>query len=262
MTTALPDQRRRRILEHLNEDGSVRVSFVAGKLGVAEETIRRDLKLLEEGGHLVRTHGGAVPSARIDAMPLHRDISFAERRSAMEAEKRAIAIEAAKLIKPNTVIALDGSTTAWELARALPKIPITVVTNSLVIVNLLASRGDVRIVCTGGRLEPTLQLFEGFLAHEALQRLNIDLAFFSCRGIDAKRGYSDPSEVSAVYKQRLIELAGKSIVLADHTKFDVRSVVNFASPGKVHTIITDNGVAPSRLKAFVAAGVACVRAKV
>jgi DeoR/GlpR family transcriptional regulator of sugar metabolism len=183
------------------------------------------------------------------------------RLNAMAAEKRAIAAEAAKLLEPNHVIALDGSTTAWELARLLPPFPLTVITNSLVIINALANRNDVRILCTGGRLNPALQLFEGVLTTDALKRLNIDRAFFSCRGIDPQRGLSDPSEASATYKTRLIDLAARSILLADHTKFSTRSTVNFAPTQKIHTLITDTGLAASKLVPFTQKGVTCIRVK-
>src|SRR5690606_10146630 len=110
---------------------------LAGELVVAEETIRRDLKLLEREGVAIRTHGGAVPAstAKNGVPPAFTDLAFGERLSAMAPQKRAIAAEAARLIKTDHVIALDGSTTAWELARILPRHPLTVVTNSLVIIN-------------------------------------------------------------------------------------------------------------------------------
>jgi DeoR/GlpR family transcriptional regulator of sugar metabolism len=102
-------------------------------------------------------------------------------------------------------------------------------------------------------------MFEGLLTHEALGRMNIDLAFFSCRGIDPQRGFSDPSEGSASYKRRLIELAEQSIVLADHTKFDTRSAVNLAEPDEVHRIVTDAGLPAAKLKPFEKLGVKCLR---
>jgi DeoR/GlpR family transcriptional regulator of sugar metabolism len=260
----IPTHRRREILSRLASAGGVRVSHLATQLAVAEETIRRDLRLLEREGVAIRTHGGAVPARTQDlshGQPVRTDVAFGVRLNAMAAEKRAIAAEAAKLLEPNHVIALDGSTTAWELARLLPPFPLTVITNSLVIINALANRNDVRILCTGGRLNPALQLFEGVLTTDALKRLNIDRAFFSCRGIDPQRGLSDPSEASATYKTRLIDLAARSILLADHTKFSTRSTVNFAPTQKIHTLITDTGLAASKLVPFTQKGVTCIRVK-
>jgi len=262
MSDVIPDHRRRRLLEHLQQHGSVRVSDAAEQLDVAQETIRRDLRLLEQEGAAIRTHGGAVrtnTSRAVDGLPTETDLDFSVRLGARAAEKRAIAAHAVRMIKPGNVIALDGSTTAWELARILPHHPLTVLTNSLVIVNFLASRGDVRIVCTGGRLNPALRMFEGLLAHEALARMNIDLAFFSCRGIDSGRGLSDPTEASAGYKQRLIELARQSVLLADHTKFESRSAVYLAEPSKVTCIITDRGLPAAKLRPFERLGVKCFR---
>lgn len=264
MTDMIADHRRREIVGRMTQRGSVRVSDLAGELSVAEETIRRDLRVLEREGVAIRTHGGAVPARTNEVehgQVVRTDEAFGVRLNAMAAEKRAIAAEAVKRIKAGDVIALDGSTTAWEVARLLPRFAATVVTNSLVIVNSLANRGDVRIVCTGGRLNPALQMFEGVLATDALKRLNIDLAFFSCRGVDPVRGLSDPSEASATYKARLIELAAKSVLLVDHTKFGAKSVVNFAGVAKISEIVTDVGVPARELTAFVQRGVVCVRVK-
>jgi DeoR/GlpR family transcriptional regulator of sugar metabolism len=261
MPDVIPDHRRRRLLERLHQHGSIRVSDIAQQLDVAQETIRRDLRVLEQEGAAIRTHGGAVRTAprSVDGLPTETDLDFSVRLGARAPEKRAIAAHALRMIKPGNVIALDGSTTAWELARILPHHPLTVLTNSLVIINFLAARGDVRIVCTGGRLNPALRMFEGLLAHEALARMNIDLAFFSCRGIDPVRGLSDPTEASASYKQRLIELARESVLLADHTKFESRSAVYLAEPSKVTHIITDRGLPAPKLRPFERLGIKCYR---
>ena len=55
------------ITDLLTADGRVDVVDIANRLGVAQETIRRDLRALENAGKLQRVHGGAV---RIAAGPL------------------------------------------------------------------------------------------------------------------------------------------------------------------------------------------------
>ena len=51
--------RHRRILELLNETGSLRTIDMAAGLGVTDETVRKDFEALEKRGELIRTHGGA-----------------------------------------------------------------------------------------------------------------------------------------------------------------------------------------------------------
>lgn len=242
MIDLLPDQRRRKILERLKAEGVVRVAALAAELAVTDETVRRDLKELDRLGIVVRTHGGASMIDRpepIGAMASEADESFEKRLSAMSLAKRAIAREAVKRIRAHQVIALDGSTTAWELACLLDLPGLTVVTNSLVITNLLASRGNVQVICPGGTLDNRLQMFGGIIAEQALDRLQIDHAFISCAGIDADRGLSDPSDAAAQFKRRLLDIADRTTLLADSTKLGKRAVVFFAKPNDVDELIVD-----------------------
>ena len=273
----LPGQRRRHILDAVQAHGVVRVSDLSSDLGVAAETIRRDLKQLDDDGRLIRTHGGALlPTAlsvgeRVDAAggagpapePVSTHQSFQARRRLAAPEKETIAAAAAAHVRANMTIALDGSTTACALADRLPDVTLTVITNSLVITNLLAARagGDgalpgLRVICTGGTLNPRLQSFDGVLADAALERLGIDVAFFSCRGIDPARGLSDPTDAAARFKRRLVELSRQSVVLADHSKFGAQGAVLFAAPDDVDVLITDTPPQPEAADAFRRAGVA------
>ena len=252
---ALPGQRRRHILSHIREHGAVRVSELADELGVASETIRRDLKVLDVDGSLVRTHGGALlpsdaagvgggfngsGSADLPPAVAVHEAPFDARSRVAAAEKAAIAAEALTLLEPHQTIALDGSTTAAALARRLPSFPLTVVTNSLSVTTLLASQQhQATIICTGGTLNVPLAIFDGVLADEALDRLSIDVAFFSCRGIDLDRGFSDATDAAARFKRRLAEVAKRSVVLADHTKFSDLGAVIFAGPSDVDLLLTD-----------------------
>ena len=53
-------ERKTKILKTLEKDGRVEVETLAGELKVSKETIRRDLREMEQEGLLKRTHGGAV----------------------------------------------------------------------------------------------------------------------------------------------------------------------------------------------------------
>ena len=53
-------ERRRIILQRLEEYGSVKVNELSSEFGCSEVTIRSDIRALEKEGKLSRTHGGAV----------------------------------------------------------------------------------------------------------------------------------------------------------------------------------------------------------
>jgi DeoR/GlpR family transcriptional regulator of sugar metabolism len=175
----------------------------------------------------------------------------------------AIARAALSRIQGPATIALDGSTSAWELAALLTDPNLTVVTNSLIITTLLAStKGGPRVVCVGGSLDRDLMIFTGMIALDGLRHTNIDLFFCSCGGMHATRGFSDPSESAAHFKRHLISLAERTIMLADSTKFSARAPVVFAAPGDVSELITDAAADVAMLERFEAAGLACTRVPV
>ena len=245
MSEFLPDARRRLIVQHLDRLGMVRVTDLASELAVAEETVRRDLKFLDERGILVRTHGGAVSLQPPEENPSRlTDTPFEHRRQAMLPQKKAIAREAMRRIDRVATIALDGSTTAWELATLLHDPALTVVTNSLVITNFLAARPNSKpgpqVITVGGTLDRKLQMFTGMIAMDGLRHIDVDIFFCSCGGIDPTRGFSDPSETAALFKRQLTLSASQTIVLADSTKFRSRAPVFFAALDDVHELITDS----------------------
>jgi DeoR/GlpR family transcriptional regulator of sugar metabolism len=238
----LARQRHQEILDRVGRAGAVRVTELARSLGVAEETIRRDLEKLDSEGKLVRTHGGAVslPEDR-------REVPFDVRRGTHSAEKESVARAAARFVDEGDVIALDASSTAYCLARALPDRPLTVLTNSMEVATLLMARPKVQVVSTGGMLDVASQSFVGSFAEEALLRLHIGKLFLSSKGVDLARGLSEAADAHARLKRRMMDLADVTYLLADHSKFGVKSVVFFADVKDVDVVITDRGVDPTLL---------------
>ena len=229
-------QRHRNILSQVIDQGSVRVSTLARRLEVTEETIRRDLRTLSEQGMLARTHGGAVALDRGD---MHLDLPYDQRHATNPRQKQAIAHAAAQLIRPGMVVALDPSTTACQLARLIPDQPLTVVTNSLVICTTLAHRKQIDVICTGGNLDPEAMAFFGLHAQRALERLNVEHLFFSCRGLDLDRGLSEANDRHAAIKLSMLEAAHRSTLLADTSKLGLASTIFYADVDAADQIIVN-----------------------
>ncbi len=235
----IAQDRHRKIVSRIRHSGSDRVTDLARIFDVTEETIRRDLRVLAERGQLIRTHGGALSLADTPASQL--DLPFSKRRQTNKPQKQAIARLATGMVEPNEVIAMDASSTVCELAKQLPDIPLTVLTNSLAICSILASRHRVETVCTGGVLDAEARAFMGLQAEKTLDSFNISKFFFSCRGIDLKRGVSEANDRQAALKLRTIELAAHSILLADTSKFGIASSVFYMPADSVDLLITDDG---------------------
>ncbi len=128
-------ERHEKITALVNEKGSIRVSELSQIFKVTEETIRRDLEKLENEGKLQRSHGGAVSIKEQDI-----EAPYFEREIRNVKEKMVVAEEAIKFVSTNDRIILDASTTAWYMAKRLPDLPLTVLTNSMKVAMKLANR--------------------------------------------------------------------------------------------------------------------------
>ena len=106
--------RKAAIRESLQEHKSVRITELAAQLNVTKETIRRDLREMEQNGELIRTHGGAYI---LDGV--QNDIDVGTRQVLKIPEKERIAQKCDSLIQSGDYIYLDGSTTCWSIARLI-----------------------------------------------------------------------------------------------------------------------------------------------
>ncbi|WP_309122417.1 DeoR/GlpR family DNA-binding transcription regulator [Paenibacillus sp.] len=231
-------ERLQRIVDLVNERKSIRVSELSELCDVTEETIRRDLDKLEAEGKLARTHGGAISLAET-----RTEVPYYEREIVRSEEKRRIAEEAVKLIRPKDRILLDASSTAWYMARLIPDMPLTVLTNSIKAAVELAGKEKIQVISTGGILSPGSLSYVGPLAERALEQYHVGRLFLSCKGARLDRGLSESNELQALVKQRMIAAADEVVLLADHTKFEVQAFTHVAGWDRVTRVVTDAGTA-------------------
>lgn len=232
---ALPRERREQELELLEQMGSVRVTQLAKHFAVAEETIRRDLDMMGSQGLLIRTHGGAM-RVRSDTL----DQPNAVRRTTLVPEKQAIAKAAADFVHDGDVLVLDSSTTALELAKYIAAEDLTVVTNAIDTARVLGGRKNITVILTGGELDEESVEMVGPMADASVQRFAYTKAFLSCKALDPDRGLSEATLLHASVKRWMIDCAKEVYLLADHSKFGVRSTCFFGGMSDVDLLITDS----------------------
>lgn len=243
-------ERHRKIVDVVNERLSIRVTELSKLFHVTEETIRRDLEKLEKENLLRRSHGGAVSIQDEQA-----EISYMEREITNAAEKRAIAIEAVKLIKPNDQIVLDASTTTWYMAKEMPDIPLTVITNSIKVAIELSKKEQIKVISTGGMLLSKSLSYVGPLAERSLNMYHVNKAFISCKGVHIDGGLSDSNEWQALLKRQMMLIADETIVMADSTKFGVRTFAHIADIQQVSCVLTDEKISADAQKVFEEKGI-------
>ena len=93
-------QRRRAIIDTLNDRGEVSVDALAQQFMTSEVTIRKDLAALENNGLLLRKFGGAVP--------LPREYVVDHFNEKVSKRKQALAKAAVSLIRDHNRIIIDS----------------------------------------------------------------------------------------------------------------------------------------------------------
>jgi DeoR/GlpR family transcriptional regulator of sugar metabolism len=235
-------QRQKLIVEELRRHGAVRVSELTELLEVSEMTVRRDLDALAAEGVLEKVHGGATLGGRLSA----DEPGFEAKSHRQLREKAAIARAAAKLVEPGQSIGLTAGTTTWRLAHHLTQVPeLTVVTNSIQVADIFhrEPRPDSTIVLTGGVRTPSDALV-GPVAVNAIRALHLDLLFIGVHGVAPDAGLTTPNLLEAETDRAFISSSSRRIVVADHTKWNVRGLSRIAGLDDVDVFISDGGLSP------------------
>lgn len=246
----LPVERQIRILQMLREHRSMSITTLSRALNISENTVRRDLRTLEQKGQVQRVHGGATIVDQV--VP---DLRYDERGIANLEQKRAIGQRAAELIEDGDTIILDSGTTTYWIGPHLPDhISVTAITNDLKIGVELCNRPNVTAVFLGGLLDYTYSA-TGSLTERALSELRATKLFLSIQGISLRDGLTDSRMGQAVTKQRMISIARHVILVADSSKVDVVKPYVVGDIDRIHTFITDDGAPRAFLQEVERTGV-------
>jgi len=230
----LAAERRKKIIDLVHQDKRVLVSDLSRMFEVTEETIRRDLEKLEKDGILSRTYGGAMLNRHTN-----EDLPFVTRNALNTDIKRGIALKALDLINDGDTLMVDPSSTAFEFLKLLGnKNNLTIITNSINILHEFSNSG-MDIISTGGSLRYRSLSLVGPVAHDTIQRYNVDTAVISCKGVDMERGVTDSNEPECELKKYMLRQANKVVLLADHTKFDKTAFTKLVELGHIDFLITD-----------------------
>lgn len=239
-----PEERQHRIEEYLQKVEFASLEELAKEVNASVSTVRRDLALLEAGGSLRRTHGGArLTNPKTD------EFTFSARDTHQLVEKEAIGKYCAALIQPNQSVIIDAGTTPYHVARNLDHLPLQVITNSLPVANFFHASQKTETVVSGGVLYPRLGVLVGPLAVESFSNLHADVAIMSAGGITAD-GITNSHGLLIEIQKAMIRAAQKVIFCLDHTKFGRKSISPLCDLSDCDIIVTDNETPTSLIEAI------------
>ncbi len=246
--------RHSRIVEFVDQVGQATVAELNVRLRVSEATIRRDLDELDRLGLLRRTHGGAVRVLADPEPPLHQRLS--ERTD----EKDRIGHRAAALITDGQTVFLGSGTTVEAMLPHLTEYRnLTVITNSLPVVNALTSL-PIELIVIGGLFRSSEQSMVGHISETAVRELRADMVFMGMRGVDVTQGFTSDYLPEVQTDRAILQIAPRRIILADHSKFGRVSAVYLAPISAVDVIISDNRLDPATVSTLQEQGLEVILA--
>ncbi len=242
------------ISDWLTAEGRVDVVDIANRLGVAQETIRRDLRTMETAGKLQRVHGGAV---RIDAGPLAiRNPNDAPEGDDLELSTRVWQ----SLPRSGTILIGTGRLTlalAYVMAGSPPdETGLTVVTNSLDAAIVLSRASRLEVYNIGGTVSPVTRAQEGDWAVHEMERLHVDVSVVCPAGISVERGLTQATPAAAAVSQVEVASADRVIALASPATLGASGFVQFATLEQVDLIAVAGAPSQDVLQPFAERGIA------
>jgi DeoR family glycerol-3-phosphate regulon repressor len=222
------------IVDHIRQHGTATVAELAESLGVSEETIRRDAKLLESKGQVLKLHGSlALPH-------LAGEAPFERRLREHSDAKRAIAKRAIQFVEDGDSIMIDTGTTTSIFAQELrAKRGLTIVTNSSDIARTLATVNGNTVYMAGGALKGDNGAAFGPPAVEFFSRFRVKHAFISIGALDAIDGPMDAELSEAEIANMALSRADHRVILSDASKFGKTALVKVCTFSEINRLITD-----------------------
>ena len=247
------NNRRDRLVNYLKEHGKTAVNELAEVFETSGATIRSDLRSLEQEGLVVRRYGSA--EACLPSVVTTEDTMDAKKTLNLDIKVR-IAKKAVELINDGDSIILDcGSTTLQMIPQLENIMSLTLMTNSLDIVNAMASLdSDHTVIMPGGTFRKKSASFHGSLAERAFSQFSFDKLFIGADGFDMEQGCTTFIEAYQV-SQAMCQSANKIIVVLDSSKFGRRSPNVVVPIDKIDVVITDTNISKEDLDSLEEKGI-------
>ncbi|MDQ7070968.1 MAG: DeoR/GlpR family DNA-binding transcription regulator [Rhodobacterales bacterium] len=236
-----PALRQAKINDFVQRHGKVSIETLGEKFDSSAETIRRDLTALAEAGQLRKIHGGAKPlSAPMAAAARSVEGVFGARMRRNALAKREIAEKVATLIAPRQTIFMDTGSTTLICAEAMARLKhLTIITNSTRIAATFAEgSGGADIYLLGGRYRGDNAQTVGGTAIADIARYRTDIALLTVGALDAS-GIMDFSNHEAEVARAMMAASRRTIIAADHSKFDKTAAFHVASLPAIGQLVSD-----------------------
>lgn len=242
------------VLNYINLHEIGRTDQIASNLQISESTVRRMLDKLEQKGLVVRFHGGASKVKSGQSADVY------QRFEKFPKVKNQIAKAAAEMVRDGNIIILLGGTTVACMCKYLQMKRLTVITNSLIVFNMLKENVTTKIILLGGEYSSQEDELKGSLTNSTILQLGADCLFSGATAFDERRGFlTDQVDAIELYNS-CFQATKKVIMLADSSKCNKNSIAVIAACDKVDCLITDSGIPDRVVEGFEQSDVEVIKA--
>lgn len=236
----IASERKRYIMQQLNEKGIINLKEIAKELEISEVTARRDFEKLEKEGKLKRVLGGATLDENQEPSADGAELTMKEKKMLHKKEKQRIAEFAAKYVKDDDSVFLDAGTSMVPLMRILEKRKIKIVTYNELLINS-TSNPVAEIFVIGGQHRPYYSMNVGPVAQDVLKQFYFNKAFFGCSGVDLSQRMVYTTEMESLLMKRIaLENSDASYLLVDHSKIGRRNYLKLSEISAFTQVICDS----------------------
>ena len=236
MTDFIPTpERQKQILSLLERQGRLSVAEIVQQFAISEATARRDLETLALQGKAQRVHGGVIS---VEQAP--PELPILDREIEQIDEKAQIGRAAAALVADKESVFLGSGTTVLDVARNLrDRKQLTVITNSLPVLNTLAGLKEITVISLGGMLRDSELSFIGHITEQALAEVRVDKVIMGARGLSLEHGLTNDYLQETLTDRAILKIGREVIIVADYSKVNRVATAFLAPLDAMNTFVTD-----------------------
>ncbi|GEM_PF-6457441 len=267
-------ERRMEIANIVGLQGKAHVDELSRLFNVSGSTIRGDLRFLEQGGFIIRSHGIAIinkgqvskfsAKSQTEGGQHNRETTFEHEnvKGTSTPFTQSIGGLLQELLKPNDTVYLDGNNMIQQAMKMIPDLdPMVVMTNDISLMGDLIQHKNMKVIMSGGIVEPETMKFVGSQVLSNLKRYRFNKSIIKVDGFNKKLGFFAQSEFEADVAKLLCELSEEVIVVTESKELINSNTFWIGDINIIDTLITDEGISQSYIDCFEANSVKVIVSK-
>lgn len=245
-------ERAAEILRLAQLQNIVKIQELMKHLHVSVDTVRRDLRQMEEEGQIKCIRGGACLPDALSSLS-----NFSGREIIHIEGKQQAAKKALRYVQQGMTIAMNSGTTNTVLAQELASktVPLTVITNNLAAAQILMQNAKIRLIVIGGTVDPEERSTYGAACEAEFRTYLPDLAFLSINAVSLEEGFTDFRYHEISILQLLAQRAQRVIAVMDASKLGRQSKKTVLQLSQVDRLVMDCLPTDAICRAYEKAGI-------